>query len=485
MFWSNVTTTEPEDPVTFTRNNSNDPCLQKSSFSQIIKNIAPLFVDGSSFLYNPLLFNGHLQTAYTALGGFDDVDLINYGRRLLHVDPENKGYKVGPDVLLYDRFKGESTFTFDIVKGKSTVNLDSSSTVASVLESSPDAFSLADLEGGAFPEVKIPASQDAAFLPPRTHFISEEEERHLLGDSSRPLLIALHGLSGGSYEAYVRSVLLEITSSEYNFDALVVNSRGCAGHSITSPQLFNGLWTNDIRYFINEYMAKNYPEKKIFLIGFSLGGGILANFLAQESDSVYKNILGAAVVGTPWDFLDSNIFLDGTMLGDKVYSPVMSQNLQKLVIEQQDVLKSNPIVQKFLEDPKLFNLEKLHDFDEAFTSKLFGFNNHREYYRRASPAQRLQKVRVPMLVLSSKDDPICGDRTIPYLEVRRNPYTFLVTTSVGGHLGWFKLGGGRWYPQPVSQVFSELFKNWTINKAPEESLPNSEETYWKHDRLLA
>lgn len=44
---------------------------------------------------------------------------------------------------------------------------------------------------------------------------------------------------------------------------------------------------------------------------------------------------------------------------------------------------------------------------------------------------------------------ISHHEALPFDEFRLNPYTVLCTTSSGGHLGWFELGGGRWFVKPV------------------------------------
>lgn len=482
MIWSNIKTDEPLNPITFTRKDAKaqDGRAGAATLGQIIQEVAPEFREDHTFVVNPLLASGHLQTAYTALRKFDTIDCVQYGRRLLQVDPDDGGYTVDGEKLKFDRFKGESTFALDIVLN-TTKPSDNVSAASSNLD--PVCKTEATSTVKSTSQGEVPASQDALQLPPRTSYISHEEERAILGDNSKPLLIALHGLSGGSYEAYVRAMLNEITSN-YGFDAAVINSRGCAGHTPTTPQLFNGLWTNDVRYLINVYMAKHYPQRKIFLVGFSLGGAILANFLGQEYETVSPNILGATVVGTPWDFMDSNICLDSFYLGNRIYSPTMSQNLQRLLKSHESVMKGEPNVAEFFKHQDLYNLEKLHDFDEAFTAKFFGFNNHREYYRLASPVLRLNRIRVPTLIICSNDDPITGNRTFPFLEVRDNPYSYMVTTSIGGHLGWFKINGERWYPKPISKVFKEIFTNWKVNGADPSNLPKPEEKFWRHHRLV-
>jgi predicted alpha/beta-fold hydrolase len=44
---------------------------------------------------------------------------------------------------------------------------------------------------------------------------------------------------------------------------------------------------------------------------------------------------------------------------------------------------------------------------------------------------------------------IVANDAIPYGEFKQNPYAILCTTSLGGHLSWFELGGHRWHSKPV------------------------------------
>lgn len=450
FFKSVVATTTPDHPVKFTHENS------EKTLAEIVKDAAPELSNGSLFYVNPLLSNGHSQTAFTALNKFENVDLVHYKRSVLTVDSGNRFYYVNGDKMPYDRWNGESTFAVDYV----VTSNDS------------------DSQHMDF----CPESQTRP-LPPRTEYLDPAKEQQLL-DNDKPLVIALHGLSGGSYESYIRAFLSKITAEPYNFDGLVLNARGCANHTITSPQLFCGLWTNDLRYLINEHIRQKWPNKKIFLIGFSLGGAITANYLGQERSDVYKNIKGAAIMGSPWDFPLSSITLVDSFLGNQVYSPVMCQSLLKLLDEHHEGhLKLQEIVNDYKVNPESFKLQKLRDFDDAFTSKLFGFNCALEYYRHASPDQRLLNVRVPTIIVSSQDDPIIGSKALPYSEVKLNPYTYLAVTSIGGHLGWFNFLHKRWYPEPLAKLFTEMAQ-WDIEKLDPETLPKATDGIWKHDRII-
>lgn len=450
MFRSYVSLTAPQRPVRLAT-----PAGGLESLQDLIHSSLPDLDEGASFWVHPLLPTGHLQTAYSGVSKFELVDLVHYKRVVL--DVRDTRYAVGGDYLHYDQWQGKSTFCIDYA------------VPLAMHDDNHERFR--------------PPSQTKA-LPPRTEYLDPAAEQGLLGDDTRPLVVCLHGLSGGLYELYIRSFVAQLT--EQKCDAVVLNARGCANHTITTPQLFNGLWTNDLRYLINEHISKKWPNKRIFLVGFSLGGAITANYLGQESDAVYHNIRGAAAIGTPWDFPDSGYHLRESILGHNVYSPTMCQNLLRLLKEHYaGHLKADASIAAFMDNPAAFNVSRLRDFDEVFTSKLFGLNGASEYYRLASPVQRLHKVRVPLVILSSKDDPITGQRSLPYDEVKQNPYVLMITTTIGGHLGWFNMVGKRWYAAPMAKLFKLMdARTWTKKSVDPEDLPRDISAVWRHDRLI-
>ena len=101
----------------------------------------------------------------------------------------------------------------------------------------------------------------------------------------------------------------------------------------------------------------------------------------------------------------------------------------------------------------LTRLTYLYEFDRAYQCPTWGYPTEEAYYRDASSVDSLLAVRVPLLALNAADDPIASRWALPYPEARQNPYTVLCTTSLGGHLGWFEVGGGRWHSKPVCYKF--------------------------------
>lgn len=88
----------------------------------------------------------------------------------------------------------------------------------------------------------------------------------------------------------------------------------------------------------------------------------------------------------------------------------------------------------------------------------WGYPSENSYYRDTSCVDAVAAIRIPVLVLHSKDDPICLDMAVPYYLIKSNPYLVMCATSIGGHLGWFEFGGGRWSNKMVclSDTFTDV-----------------------------
>jgi len=156
----------------------------------------------SPFHPHPLLQTGQLQTIYAGARNFDDLAPIRYARKLLTM---HDGGTIGLDIVL----DSEEQYT----------------------------------KGLEIDEEITKRKDYVKNLPPRIRYMQAAEEPELLqSDDGRPMLVSLHGLSGGSHETYVRALLHEIVKSG-RWKACCLNSRGCGRTNITTQQLFCGNWT--------------------------------------------------------------------------------------------------------------------------------------------------------------------------------------------------------------------------------------------------
>lgn len=392
------------------------------SMQQLIEKYSPEFSDGAASLLHPALVNGHFQTAYAAYRPFKTIDLVNYKRLVLHY----------PD-------KGEGTV--DIAVKSLDPKIDGN---------------------------YVPASQKAHRLPESYSFFSPEDPR-LTSSDDKPMVIILHGLTGGSAESYARTLVNRITTM-YNFEACVFNARGCCESSITTPQLYNAGWTNDIRFCVNELRSR-YPNRKLYMVGFSLGASVMSNYIGEEGNN--SQIKCAVALGNPWDLTHSSYYINNTKMGAKFYSPALAQNLIDMSKSHIEVLKKDPKLKARYEN-QMVNIHTVEQFDNLFTAPMFGYNTATEYYRNASSCNRLLSIRTPFLALNSLDDPIVGFESLPEAEVQANPYTLLVETTKGGHVAWFKdTKGKRWYTDPLCRFLSG-FHNDIVLKNLEPSTDGAE-----------
>jgi len=133
--------------------------------------------------------------------------------------------------------------------------------------------------------VENAADEEDKTLHPRTTYYTEKEWQGIASEDDTPMLIALHGLSGGSHELYLRHVLAPLVNGQdcvtgevnrRKWKACVINARGCSNSKITSPVLFNARATWDIRQIV-KWCRKTFPNRPLFGVGFSLGGNIITN----------------------------------------------------------------------------------------------------------------------------------------------------------------------------------------------------------------
>ncbi|KAJ2894111.1 uncharacterized protein MKZ38_007924 [Zalerion maritima] len=377
--------------VAFTHSDSPLPLKQKDGSQTDLLKLVESSVPPCQL--NPLLFNGHVQTFWTAQKVPGPP--IYYKRKIF--DANHKTYP--------------GTFTVDFVTDK-------------------------------FEEL------NDRKLPIRTKYYEDEEWDAMHGDDDRPMLVVLHGLSGGSYEVYLREAIYPLVQSG-KWEICVVNARGCAKSAITSGLLFNARATWDIRRVVS-WIGESFPNRPLFAAGFSLGANILTNYVAEEGSEC--RLKAAVSCGNPFNLEVASKALARSLFGKEVYLRVMGTNLKKLI----NLHKKEIEMYTDLDMKRINNVTYLYEFDREVQCGTWGYPTEDAYYRDASSADSVLAIRIPFMALGALDDPIAVSEAIPYGEFKQNPCTVLCTTSLGGHLSWFEVGGGRWHAKPICNFFNRM-----------------------------
>ncbi|KAF9188504.1 hypothetical protein BGZ51_000541 [Haplosporangium sp. Z 767] len=267
-----------------------------------------------------------------------------------------------------------------------------------------------------------------------------------------PTLVLLHGLTGGSFESYIRA-LVDTMTKDHGYRCVVFNARACANTELTSAQLYCGSWTEDLRMVV-KHIRKTLPEAKLMSIGFSLGSNILMNYMGEEGDQC--EFMGAVSVGNPFDLMGACLSLERRFLGKNVYSPAMGGNLKRIFMRHSKWFENSDVVD--VEEVKRGT--SMRDFDDRVTRKVFKYRTVHEYYRMASCCQRILDIKRPFLCLNALDDPISVSELLPRDEISENPFGLLATTARGGHLGWFQglFSQDRWCTKPLAEYIIAMFE---------------------------
>ncbi|KAM0287402.1 hypothetical protein ACHAQH_000352 [Verticillium albo-atrum] len=359
---------------------------------------------------NPFLFNGHMQTFYSSVKQAGPA--VYYKRKVFEADQQTY----------------HGTFAVDFAV---------------------DAFEETDES-----------------LPERTIHYKDDEFESLGSDDTKPQLIVLHGLSGGSHEIYLRHAIAPLLA-EGKWEVCVINSRGCAQSEFTSGVLYNARATWDIRQMVN-WFRKKFPNRPLFGIGFSLGANMLTTYCGEEGPNC--QLRAAVVCSNPFNLEVANKSMQRTLLGKEVYQRVMGSNMRNLIVGHKDSLS------KFtdLDYERIEKATYIYEFDREVQCASWGYPTEDAYYRDASSSDAVLAIKIPFLALHSTDDPIAVEDAIPYQEFKANPYTVLCTTSLGGHLCWFEMGGGRWHSKPVSNFLNRMAFDIDLENVNHELASGSE-----------
>eukprot|EP01001_Neometanema_parovale_P006823 NODE_3166_length_1267_cov_21.944930_g3007_i0.p1 GENE.NODE_3166_length_1267_cov_21.944930_g3007_i0~~NODE_3166_length_1267_cov_21.944930_g3007_i0.p1 ORF type:complete len:372 (+),score=11.86 NODE_3166_length_1267_cov_21.944930_g3007_i0:64-1179(+) len=258
-----------------------------------------------------------------------------------------------------------------------------------------------------------------------------------------PLLIILHGVTGGSSESYVTSMVAE--ANKNGWDAVVFNQRGCADSELSSPRAYCAAVSDDLTVVVT-YIHQQAKGSPLLAVGYSMDANVLVKYLGEAGAST--PISAAVSMGNPLDCLHCANLLKNSPFGRNVYGRAIVRNLQKYVNRHKHIL---PPLAQVAE-----KCSSVWDFDDRITSVHFDFGTAENYYREASSSRRLSGVRVPLLCVNAEDDPLAPARK-EYNEMT-SPHVILATTKRGGHLGWLEGAwpfSTSWSDRVVSQFLAE------------------------------
>ncbi len=243
------------------------------------------------------------------------------------------------------------------------------------------------------------------------------------GPDSHTLVVILHGLEGSSRSHYAQGLLK--ATADRGWQGVVAHFRSCSGEPNRHPKSYHAAHTDDIDFVIHRYL---HNHSRIAIVGYSLGGSVLLNWLAQRR----QPIQAAVAVSVPFQLdLTAQRLRRGS---SRIYQTYLLQQMKK---NYRNKLKAGLTLP--LSNRELRQIRDFYAFDDRITAPLNGFRNVADYYYQASCRQRLKAITNDTLIIQAADDPFMMPDALPGAE-QLSPSTLLEVSGQGGHVGFI---GGR------------------------------------------
>lgn len=248
--------------------------------------------------------------------------------------------------------------------------------------------------------------------------------RAQLPPDARGEVILVHGLEGSSESGYARS--MAFGALERGFGVHRFNMRGCGGTEALSVMSYHAGQTSDLLHVVRE--RRRLSGNPVWVVGYSLGANVTLKLAGELGEEAIGLLAGIAAVSAPIDLSSCAHALNRP-------SNLIYRN--RFVDRLKDRIR-----RKNLLSPDVYTLEHLSkvksivDFDDYYTSRLFGFGTAANYFATQSSNQFLERIRVPALLVIAKDDPMVPFHVYDHPAFTRNPLLRLLPVDHGGHLGF-------------------------------------------------
>lgn len=240
----------------------------------------------------------------------------------------------------------------------------------------------------------------------------------------RPTVLIVHGLEGSADAKYVLGTADKAFAAGFN--VLRVNVRGCGGTLHLSPTLYHSGLTIDLHYVTRELIEADGLQQ-LFLIGFSMGGNQSLKFAGELGDDAPEELRGICAISPPIDLEACSRSI--ARPENWIYEIRFLLSLRKTMRERD---------RHFPGAYDLSGLEgvrHLWDWDDAM-QPYNGFRDAIDYYNNASSLPFIPNIRVPTLLVHSKDDPFIPFDPFTDQRVASNPMVRVLATERGGHVAF-------------------------------------------------
>lgn len=265
-------------------------------------------------------------------------------------------------------------------------------------------------------------------------------------DPSAPIVVLFHGLEGGSRGRYALSLMA--AAQRRGWRAAVVQFRGTSGEPNRLPRAYHAGDAAEIELVVARFKTL-FPQPPLYLVGVSLGGSAMLNWLGLQGDNAKSRVRSAVAVSAPIDLVATGNTLDRG-INRLLYANHFLKSLKAKALAK---------LERF---PGLYDGEAvsrastLREFDTLVTAPLHGYRDADDYWTRASSKNVLDRIAVPTLLINARNDPFMPAEYLPTADQISAEVT-LEFPEEGGHVGFVTgpfPGHTSWLPERIFEFFA-------------------------------
>lgn len=261
-------------------------------------------------------------------------------------------------------------------------------------------------------------------------------------DTSRPLVVLLHGLTGCADSYYIRAAARNLL--EQGYPVLRLNLRGAGATRAWCAERYHAGRSQDLRDVLAALPMETATG--VLAVGFSLGANILLKYLGEAGAAA--PIQAAVVVSVPIDLAAASRQMSAPR--NRIYLRYLLNRLRHEAGGPRTPLSAE-------EKHALGRVHSIFEYDDRFVAPRNGFANAADYYARCSAARFLDDVAIPTLVIHALDDPWIPAESCRSINWQANRWLTPLISATGGHVGFHGRGSRvAWHDLCTARFFDHI-----------------------------
>ena len=264
----------------------------------------------------------------------------------------------------------------------------------------------------------------------------------------KPLLLIIPSALNTNVSDYTNLCKNAIT---HGFKPVFFNRRGYSGTPLVTPKVTTYCDRSDLQEVV-QYLKTQHPFNEIYAIAFSLETGNLISYLGHERES--SQIAGAVCVSSTFGCENH---LDDHALKEP-YNTILTEKI-KTIFQENDL--------NLFENDEVNDCHNIVQLQNEIHARSNAYQTLKDYLEYNSPLRHLNRIRVPVLFVQAKDDPVVPEPSIPYEFFAMSDSCVLVCTEHGGHCGFFEgLSPNSWSDEVAMDFLKIISRNRKLVTKP-------------------